>query len=97
MSARPLAASVAPLVPGYDERSTQTNIKHVGNPRRGSDVVVTPGNSDPPGETGAASAQQKLNWSAEVASKVERLSVPTSSSRRTDPALPCATAVEEPH
>ena len=97
MSARPLVASVAPLVPGYDERSTQTNIKHVGNRRRGSDVVVTPGNSDPLGETGAASAQQELHWSAEVASKVERLSVPTSSRRRTDPALPSATAVDGRH
>ena len=36
MSARPLAASVAPLALGYDERSAQVNNQHVENPRRRS-------------------------------------------------------------
>ena len=81
MSARPQAASVAPLVLGYDERSTQANIQRVETPRRGSYVLVTPENSD---ATGAASDQQEMHWSAEVASKVGILSVATSSNRRID-------------
>ena len=86
MSARPLAASVMPLAIGYDERSTPVNIQHVENPRRGSCVLVTPVNSDAYGVTEATSAQQEIHWSAEVASKMEILSITTSSSRRTEPA-----------
>ena len=86
MSARPLAASVAPLALGYDERSAQANIKQVENPCRGRSVLVTPQNSDAPGTTGAVSAQQEIHWSAEVASKIGILSVATGSSWRTNPA-----------
>ena len=62
--------SVAPLAFGYDGRYTQANIQHVEYPRRGSDVLVTPENSDVPSATGAASAQQEIHWCAEVASKI---------------------------
>ena len=100
VSARSLAASVAPLAQsavGYDERSTQANIPHVENPRRGSCDLVTPGICDVPGTTGATLAQQEINWCDEVASKMGILSVATSSSLHTDPACPGATAVDEPH
>ena len=39
ISARPLAASVAPYALACDERWTQANIQHVENPRRGCHVV----------------------------------------------------------
>ena len=53
VSARPLAASAVSLALGYDDRSTQANIQHVENPRRGSYALVTQENSDAPGATGA--------------------------------------------
>ena len=65
MSTRPLAASVAPLALGYDERSTQANIQQVETPRRCRYVLVTPGNSGAPGATGVASecgAQLRQRW-----------------------------------
>ena len=34
LSARPLAATVAPVALAYDERLTQARIQHVENPRR---------------------------------------------------------------
>ena len=87
MSARPLAASVQPLALGYDERSTQANVRHVENPGRGRTLragyptIAT----HLAQHADAASAQQELHWCVEVASKMGILSVATSSSRRTDP------------
>ena len=75
----------------------KSNIQHVENPRRGSHVLVTTGNSDVPGSTGIASTQQGLHRFAEFESKLGRLSIATSSNRRADPASPSATAVDEPH
>ena len=77
MSARRLAASVAPLALGYDERLTQANNQHVENPRQGSYVLVTPGNSDAHGATNPASVQTGIHWCAEVASKMGMVSVAT--------------------
>ncbi len=79
MSARPLAASVAPHALGYGE---QVHIQRVENPRRGSYALITPTNSD---ASDATSAQQEIYWCAEVASKMGILSVATSYSWRTDP------------
>ena len=74
--ARPLDSPAASLALGYNESSAHAgNIEHVKNQRRGRYVLVTPGNSDAPGATGAASAQQELNWGGEVASKTGILSV----------------------
>ena len=56
MSTRPLATSVASLALGYDECSAQANVQHVENPRQGSYVLITPGNSDVPGAVSADSA-----------------------------------------
>ena len=70
MSARPLAASVALLALGYDERSAQANMQLVENTRRGSYVLITPENSDAPGTSTDASAQHEIHWCAEVKSKM---------------------------
>ena len=86
MSARPLAASVAPLALSDDERSTKANNQLVENPRWDSYVLVTPGNNDAPCATGAASAQHDINWCAEVTSEMGIFSVATRSSWRTHPA-----------
>ena len=67
--------SVAPLALGYDIRSPQANVQRVEIPRRGSYIMVTPGNSNAPGATGAALAQQEIHWSAEFASTMGILSV----------------------
>ena len=79
-----MVTMVAPLALGCGKRSTQPHIQHVENPRRGCRVVVTPENSDIPGATGAASAQQDINLYVAVASNMAILSVAISSSRRTD-------------
>ena len=86
MSARPLDASVALLAHGYDERSTQANIQHIENPRRGSCVLVPSGDRDAPDATGAASVKYETHWCVDVASKMGIMPVATSSSRRIDPA-----------
>ena len=69
MLARPLAAPVALLALGYDERSTQENSQHVENPRQCNCVLVTPGNSYA-GATDDVSEQQEIRSCAEVASKI---------------------------
>ena len=68
-----------------DESSTQANIQHVENPLSRCGYAE---NRDRglPVATSAASAQQEIQWCAEVASKVGILSVATSCSRHTVPA-----------
>ena len=88
MSARPLAASVASLALGYDERSTWANIQHVENPHWGGQVLVTPGYSDAPDGTSAASEQQGIDQCAEVASKIGIFSVATRSNQRAQTGVP---------
>ena len=83
-----LAASVALLADGYDERSSQANIQYVENPHRSSCVMVPPGNNKAHDATGATSAQHVIHWCDEVGSKMRILPVATSSSRRIDPAQP---------
>ena len=61
MSAGPLAAPVALRELGYDARAGRRQILNMLKPAPDSCVLVTPGNSDAPGATDVASAQQEIH------------------------------------
>ena len=84
ITARPLAAPVAPLALGYDERSMQANIQHVENPRRAVTSWLRLKIATQLAQQAPPRCNRRSPFCAEVSSKMGILSVATSCSRRTD-------------